>query len=202
MEARAPRNGENSSGCSDTAASARARASKAGPMGVTEAQRSEKAKEVQSPEDRAWELLLAIAGAHAEGPKGSPELRRLAMEARQLLLDFPVKVQPPGWRTWVGNSWSGLKVALGTVWGLLTLVVSVCHDVVSILVLAATGKAEEAEPAEDSAAEPRAPSQPKARGRTTKMRKQPRGPSAAKASAPEDEQEEEEEEEARGCCLS
>mmetsp|Transcript_55156 Transcript_55156/g.114254 ORF Transcript_55156/g.114254 Transcript_55156/m.114254 type:complete len:196 (-) Transcript_55156:138-725(-) len=195
MEACAPRNGENSSGCSDTAASARARASKA--------QRSDKAKEVQSPEDRAWELLLAIAGAHAEGPKGSPELRRLAMEARQLLLDFPVKVQPPGWRTWVGNSWSGLKVALGTVWGLLTLVASVCHDVVSILVLAATGKAEEAEPAaEDSAAEPRAPSQTKARGRTAKMRKQPRGPSAAKESAAEDEHEEEEEEDARGCCLS
>eukprot|EP00933_Yihiella_yeosuensis_P038276 TRINITY_DN32219_c0_g1_i1.p1 TRINITY_DN32219_c0_g1~~TRINITY_DN32219_c0_g1_i1.p1 ORF type:complete len:273 (+),score=59.19 TRINITY_DN32219_c0_g1_i1:78-821(+) len=42
-------------------------------------------------EDRAWELLLGIAGAHAQGgPSGRVELRRIVAEARRLLTAAPV----------------------------------------------------------------------------------------------------------------
>lgn len=42
-----------------------------------------------SAEDRAWELLLAISGAYAEGAGKRPELRRLGNEARRLLAVAP-----------------------------------------------------------------------------------------------------------------
>merc|ERR1719443_2107948 len=45
----------------------------------------------RSAEDRAWELLLSIAGAHADGGQaGQAELRRLAAEGREVLASAPL----------------------------------------------------------------------------------------------------------------
>mmetsp|Transcript_14645 Transcript_14645/g.34754 ORF Transcript_14645/g.34754 Transcript_14645/m.34754 type:complete len:206 (+) Transcript_14645:59-676(+) len=165
-------------------------------------QKDKRCEDLQSPEDRAWELLLAISGAHAESFKGTQELRRLASEAQRLLQAYPVQAEPPvRRRTWVSSLWAAVRALLGTIRGLLMLVASVCHDVVSILVLAATGQAEERE-TEGSAA-PDASEEPKARNRGAKLRKPPKGrTSFAKARLSVEGDEEEEEEDSRGCSLS
>eukprot|EP00933_Yihiella_yeosuensis_P038277 TRINITY_DN32219_c0_g1_i2.p1 TRINITY_DN32219_c0_g1~~TRINITY_DN32219_c0_g1_i2.p1 ORF type:complete len:258 (+),score=55.49 TRINITY_DN32219_c0_g1_i2:78-776(+) len=55
-------------------------------------------------EDRAWELLLGIAGAHAQGgPSGRVELRRIVAEARRLLTAAPVSEAPKAGATRSGS---------------------------------------------------------------------------------------------------
>mmetsp|Transcript_116953 Transcript_116953/g.202208 ORF Transcript_116953/g.202208 Transcript_116953/m.202208 type:complete len:169 (-) Transcript_116953:70-576(-) len=50
---------------------------------------------IASAEDRAWELLLSIAGAHALGGEaGHAELANLAEEAQRLLESAPVYQRP------------------------------------------------------------------------------------------------------------
>lgn len=108
-----------------------------------------------SPEDRAWELLLAIAGAHAEpGVAGRSDLRRLAAEAKRLLAEFPIEETESSTReatevasmVWMSSCWKNLKAVLSALWGFLCFVMTFCQDIITVLVAAALGQ----EPAEDT----------------------------------------------------
>ncbi|CAK9065635.1 unnamed protein product [Durusdinium trenchii] len=103
-----------------------------------------------SPEDRAWELLLAISGAHAEaGLAGRSDLRRLAAEAKRLLAEFPVEAEaePPSRQAM--PIWLALKAVITGLWGFLCFVVTLCHDIGTVLAAAALGQ----EPAEENSRE-------------------------------------------------
>ena len=117
-----------------------------------------------SPEDRAWELLLAIAGAHAEaGLAGRSDLRRLAAEAKRLLAEFPVEaeVQQPQRQGTVilSTTWTTMKAVALALWGFLCFVFTFCHDITTVLVAAAIGR----EPSEDNARDASEHSQAKQR---------------------------------------
>ncbi|CAJ1367100.1 unnamed protein product, partial [Effrenium voratum] len=155
-----------------------------------------------TPEDRAWELLLAIAGAHAQGGAGRSDLRRLAAEAKRLLAASPIEAaSEPDQKARAAGLWRAL-VAL---WSFLSLVMSVLHDIVTVLVAAAMGQQKPPPEEVEQSDRPQVPDRPADRGklRRPKAKSQKgRAVPGIQAGVADEEEEEEEEESSQSCCVS
>mmetsp|Transcript_71307 Transcript_71307/g.126009 ORF Transcript_71307/g.126009 Transcript_71307/m.126009 type:complete len:186 (+) Transcript_71307:53-610(+) len=148
-----------------------------------------------SAEDKAWELLLDISGAHAQGgPAGRVELRKLATEARRLLAGAPPLDVKEG---------LGLMAVLHAVFSLVTLAWAILSGVSNLLISAALGQPEPAvTPAPESVPGAEAKKSPKAKS-SVKRRARPEPQLAVDDAAEEEASEDEEEEEvSKGCVVS
>ncbi|CAE8743706.1 unnamed protein product [Polarella glacialis] len=177
-------------------------------------------------EEKAWELLLGIAGAHAQGdPAGRVELRRIVAEARRLLVAAPVAPSSGEAQSLrrvagaVSNGALNAKVktpealsvldVLRAVFAALYGLVSLVGFVISTIAAAAMGEATPqlpSEASEEPKAQPRA--QPKAASSKASAARRSAlgrhsGTPAATASprhAEDEESEDEEEEDTRSSC--